>query len=60
MSLIDDGRLIELFLPLYVVTLSSSFPSGPSSPSEIILRYMKMMSESRIDTEQVTIELRNH
>ena len=55
MSVIDDGRLIELFLPLYVVTLSPSFPSGSSSPSEIILQCIKSMNESRRNAEQITI-----
>jgi len=60
MSLIEDGRLIELFLPLYLVTLYSSFPSGASAPSELILQYMKSMNESRRNAEQVTIEAQNY
>jgi hypothetical protein len=55
-SLLGDGRLIELFLPLYIVTNSSSFPSGSSVPLEIILRYAKSMNESRKNAEQVSIE----
>jgi hypothetical protein len=56
MSLTKDGRLIELFLPLYIVTKSPSFPSGPSSPSSIIIEYMKHKSQSRKDEEQVSVD----
>jgi hypothetical protein len=51
-----DGRLIELFLPLYTVTLSPSFPSGSSSPSVKILEYMKNTDKVRQDLEQISIE----
>jgi hypothetical protein len=55
MKLTNDGRLIELFLPLYVVT-TSSFPSGASAPSAKILNYMKRMNQIRTDEEQVSID----
>jgi hypothetical protein len=51
-----DGRLIELFLPLYTVALNPSFPSGPSSPSAIIISYMKKQNQLRQDEEQVSVE----
>lgn len=51
-----DGRLIELFLPLYTVTLDASFPSGASSPSAKIIEYLKKMVQLREDLEQVSVE----
>jgi hypothetical protein len=51
-----DSRLIELFLPLYIVTHDTSFPSGASSPSDKIMEYMKKMGKSREDLEQTSIE----
>ncbi len=56
MQLTKDGRLIELFMPLYTVTLSSSFPSGTSVPSETILACLKAKNQSRINEEQVSID----
>ena len=52
-TITQNGRLVELYLPLYTVTLSSSFTSGPSSPSSIIIEYLKGKSEKREDEEQV-------
>jgi len=56
MSITKNGRLIELFLPLYVIVTSSSFPSGPSSPSVKIIDYLKNLNRSRIANEQVSVD----
>jgi hypothetical protein len=54
----NDGRLVELFVPLLAVTLESSFPSlsSLSSPSKIIIDYMKRNNQAREDEEQASID----
>lgn len=56
MSITRDGRLIELFLPLYVVTLAASFPSGSSAPSAKIVEYLKTKNQAKQDEDQTSVE----
>ena len=55
-KLTKNGRLIELFLPLYTVTVSSSFPSDASAPSTKLLEYLKSKNQSRQAEEQASID----